>query len=91
MTQTVLIYIKRRQQGRLLKQGVDILAEYDDYVLARVTDEQMAQLRAAGYEVEPYEPPSMVKDMAQPATRGRHEMNADAARSSWGPPSPYTR
>ncbi len=54
MTQTVLIYASRRERNRLSRQGYDILAEYEDYVLARATGEQVDQLRQSGYEVEVY-------------------------------------
>jgi serine protease AprX len=55
MLQTVLIYAEARQRKRLARAGIvgeAILAEYDDYVLAEISDEQLEQLRALGYEVE---------------------------------------
>lgn len=54
MTETVLIYCTRRQRKTLASQGIEILAEYDDYVLAQATAQQIAGLRAGGYEVEIY-------------------------------------
>ena len=82
MAQTILIYVKRRQRGRLVKQGVEILAEYEDYVLARASDEQVEVLRATGYEVERYEMPAM----AQPAAKGRRDINTETLPAPWGPP-----
>jgi subtilisin family serine protease len=55
MTQTVVIYASRRERSRLSRQGYDILAEYEDYVLVRATGEQVDQLRRSGYEVEVYQ------------------------------------
>lgn len=55
MTQTVLIYAEPHQRKRLVRDGVPpeaVRVEYDDYVLAEISDEQLARLRAAGYEVE---------------------------------------
>lgn len=54
MGQTVLIYATRRQRSKLIKRGITILAEYEDYVLARVTSEQVVELRQAGLEIETY-------------------------------------
>ncbi len=82
MAHTVLIYAARRQRARLMKQGINILAEYDDYVLAKVTDEQTEMLQASGYEIEVYQAPSM----AQPLTKGKRNMIADAQTLPWGPP-----
>jgi serine protease AprX len=55
MPETVLIYADARQRRRLAKQGVSrdtVLVEYDDYVLAEVSHDQLARLRAAGFEIE---------------------------------------
>lgn len=54
MTETVLIYATQRQRKRLVKEGIDVLTEYEDYVLARVTGAQAERLQASGYEVEVY-------------------------------------
>ena len=45
MSQTVLIYASQRERTRLIRQGYQFLAEYQDYVLTRVTNEQVDQLR----------------------------------------------
>lgn len=55
MDHTVLIYATARQRGRLIKQGIRILTEYEDYVLAQADDAQIEALRAKGFEVEIYE------------------------------------
>ncbi|MGQ9491957.1 MAG: S8 family serine peptidase [Anaerolineae bacterium] len=55
MTHTVLIYANARQRARLAKQGISVLTEYEDYVLARADDEQLVALQARGFEVEIYE------------------------------------
>jgi subtilisin family serine protease len=52
MTQTVLIYAGQRQRKKLAREGIAFLAEYDDYVLAEVSDEELQQLRSARYEIE---------------------------------------
>jgi serine protease AprX len=52
MTQIVLIYAGQRQRKRLAREGIAFLAEYDDYVLAEVSGEQLQRLRAEHYEVE---------------------------------------
>ncbi len=57
MSQTVIIYATGRGRSRLVRQGYEFLAEYDDYVLARASGEQVDQLRAGGYEVEVYRTP----------------------------------
>jgi len=54
MTQTVLIYASQRERRRLTRQGYDLLAEYEDYVLVRASDQQVDELRQGGYEVEVY-------------------------------------
>lgn len=80
MTETVLIYATSRQRKRLIKEGIDILTEYEDYVLARVTLEQADRLQASGYEVETY-----AFDM--PSTKGP---TADTrAAVPEGPPPAY--
>ncbi len=55
MNHKVLIYATQRQRSRLIKQGIDILVHYDDYVLAYASDQEVADLQAKGYEVEVYE------------------------------------
>jgi serine protease AprX len=52
MMYTVLIYAGQRQRRQLAREGVTLLAEYDDYVLAEVSDEELERLRAAHYEIE---------------------------------------
>jgi serine protease AprX len=55
MVQTVLIYVEPHQRQRLVRDGIPreaIQVEYDDYVLAEISDEQLLRLHAAGYEVE---------------------------------------
>jgi serine protease AprX len=52
MTQTVLIYAGQRQRKKLARGGIAFLAEYDDYVLAEVSDEELQRLRAVHYEIE---------------------------------------
>ena len=37
MTETVLIYATKRQRKQLTRQGIEILTEYEDYVLAQAT------------------------------------------------------
>jgi len=54
MTETVLIYATRRQRKQLTQQGITILTEYDDYVLAQATKDEVTTLQASGYEVEVY-------------------------------------
>ncbi len=54
MSQTVLIYATQRARSRLVRQGYQFLAEYEDYVLTRATGAQVDQLRQSGYEVEIY-------------------------------------
>ncbi len=54
MSQTVLIYATRRARSRLVREGFQFLAEYEDYVLTRASDQQVDQLRGRGYEVEIY-------------------------------------
>ncbi len=55
MRHKVLIYATQRQRPRLIKLGIDIQVEYEDYVLAYADDEEVATLHAKGYEVEVYE------------------------------------
>ena len=55
MTETVLIYATKRQRKQLTRQGIEILTEYEDYVLAQATADEVAALQASGYEVEVYE------------------------------------
>ena len=55
MTETVLIYATKRQRKQLTRQGIEILTEYEDYVLAQATAAEVADLQASGYEVEVYE------------------------------------
>ena len=64
MTETVLIYATKRQRKQLTRQGIEILTEYEDYVLAQATQAEVAALQANGYEVEIYEAAP-----AQPAVR----------------------
>ena len=78
MTETVLIYATKRQRKQLTRQGIEILTEYEDYVLAQATAAEVAALQANGYEVEIYE--------AAPATSGR-EVGFSARESiPQGPP-----
>lgn len=87
MAQTVLIYAKGRQRARLIKQGITILADYEDYILARVTDEQMATLQATGYEVEPYQVgPYQAPPGVQPAASEMRNRVIEADVAAWGPP-----
>ena len=62
MTETVLIYATKRQRKQLTRQGIEILTEYEDYVLAQATADEVATLQANGYEVEVY--------AATPSVRG---------------------
>jgi len=77
MTETVLIYASRRQRKQLTQQGIEILTEYQDYVLAQATDQQVKALQASGYEVEIYQ-------AAPASTRGGSRGVSEAA--SQGPP-----
>jgi serine protease AprX len=52
MTQIVLIYAGQRQRRQLAREGIAFLAEYDDYVLAEASAEQLQRLRAERYEIE---------------------------------------
>ena len=52
MIQTVLIYAGQRQRRQLTREGIAFLAEYDDYVLAEVSGDELQRLRAAHYEIE---------------------------------------
>jgi len=54
MTETVLIYATKRQRKQLTRQGIEILTEYEDYVLAQATQAEVTALQANGYEVEIY-------------------------------------
>ena len=54
MANTVLIYASQRERRRLVRQGYDLLAEYEDYILVRASEEQVDELRKGGYEVEIY-------------------------------------
>ena len=79
MTETVLIYATRRQRKQLTRQGIEILTEYEDYVLAKTTQAEVAALQANGYEVEIYE--------AAPATPGVREVGfGRAGAAPQGPP-----
>lgn len=73
MDHKVLIYATQRQRARLIKQGIEILVEYDDYVLALADDEEVAALRAKGYEVEVYEAAPV---RSVPITRGSKSVTA---------------
>ncbi len=73
MNHKVLIYATQRQRPRLIKQGIDILVQYDDYVLAYASDEEVADLQAKGYEVEVYEA-APVRNA--PITRGTRGVTA---------------
>ena len=55
MPETVLIYATRRQRKQLTQQGIEILTEYQDYVLAQATQSQIRALQSSGYEVEVYQ------------------------------------
>ena len=84
MTQTVLIYASRRERIRLSREGYEILAEYEDYVLASANGQQVDQLRASGYEVEVYrsQPASgLAFDAAEPPF--------DPGPSTYGPGEHY--
>jgi hypothetical protein len=62
MTETVLIYATKHQRKQLTRQGIEILTEYEDYVLAQATADEVITLQASGYEVEVY--------AATPSVRG---------------------
>jgi subtilisin family serine protease len=84
MSQTVLIYATQRERVRLIRQGYQFLAEYQDYVLARVSTEQVDQLRQSGYEVEIYRTQpdqGFALDAAEPKN--------DPGPSSFGPGRHY--
>ncbi|PKO23620.1 MAG: serine protease [Chloroflexi bacterium HGW-Chloroflexi-1] len=76
---TVLIYATRRQRKQLTGAGSTFLAEYDDYVLADISADQMAALQAAGYEVEIQEPPRVLEVRGRSVTMLRAE-ERDAAQ-----------
>jgi hypothetical protein len=79
MTETVLIYATKRQRKQLTRQGIEILTEYEDYVLAQATQAEVAALQTSGYEVEVYE--------AAPATPAVREVGLAAqAQPPQGPP-----
>ena len=79
MNETVLIYATKRQRKQLTRQGIEILTEYEDYVLAQATQAEMAALQANGYEVEIYE--------AAPATSTVRGVGfAASAPTPQGPP-----
>ncbi len=52
MDQTAVIYVDKRQRGKLARQGVVFRATYDDFVLADLSPQQVAALQMEGYEVE---------------------------------------
>lgn len=91
MIETVLIYASRRQRARLTKAGIEILAEYEDYVLAEATAQQVETLRSTGYEVESYH--SVFGGPKEPqgvATRGlAAESFAGDLPSNYGPGHHY--
>ena len=66
MTETAVIYANKRQRTKLAQQGITPLAEYDDYVLADVTVEQVATLRTQGYEVEIQDAPATIEVRGRP-------------------------
>ena len=79
MTETVLIYATKRQRKQLTRQGIEILTEYEDYVLAQATASEVTTLQANGYEVEVYE--------AAPATPSvRGSGSPRRAQPPQGPP-----
>ena len=80
MTETVLIYATKRQRKQLTRQGIEILTEYEDYVLAQATASEVAALQASGYEVEIYEAAP-----ATPSVRGGRVRRCDV-RCPQGPP-----
>jgi hypothetical protein len=79
MIETVLIYATRRQRKQLAREGIEILTEYEDYVLAQATAAEVADLRAGGYEVEVYEAASSVREL----------FSASAAAPQGPPPAEF--
>lgn len=85
----VLIYATQRQRARLIKQGIDILTEYEDYVLAYADDEELETLQTKGYEVEVYETAATRSAPAVMGTRGitaAGGTEVDMAPGMHGPP-----
>ncbi len=74
VTETIVIYASRRQRTMLARQGIVILSEYQDYVLAEADADQVAQLRARGFEVEVYQsaaPKALAFAHAEPTARAQ--------------------
>jgi hypothetical protein len=84
MTETVLIYATRRQRKQLTQQGIEILTEYDDYVLAQATQAEVAALQVGGFEVEVYEAAPSVRE-AGFAARARDPQGPPPAEFGPGP------
>ncbi|MCU0501227.1 MAG: S8 family serine peptidase [Anaerolineae bacterium] len=66
MTETAVIYANKRQRAKLAQAGIVPLAEYDDYVLADITPEQVVALRTQGYEVEIQDAPATIEVRGRP-------------------------
>ena len=79
MTETVLIYATKRQRKQLTRQGIEILTEYEDYVLAQATaDEVCRPCKPTATRSKIYE--------AAPATSGRARGRVRARETPQGPP-----
>jgi len=76
MTETAVIYANKRQRAKLAQQGIALLAEYDDYVLADITPEQAATLRTQGYEVEIQDAPAIIEVRGRPVAMVTSEESA---------------
>jgi len=81
MNQTALIYATRRQRKKLARQGITFLAEYDDYVLAELSPEQISDLRALKYEVEIQEQPPIMEVRGRSVSMAPAGQRAMAAES----------
>jgi len=61
MAELFVVYADKRQRNKLTQQGIAFRAVYDDYVLADLSSQQVADLRAQGYEVLEQEMPTLVQ------------------------------
>ncbi len=89
MADTVLVYASKRQRTRLTRQGFELLAEYDDYVLTRATGEQVELLRKSGYEVEIYRARPPKGPALEAAVSAAAEPAHDPGPSTYGPGEHY--